>query len=174
MMQLSEKLRKARIAKGLTQQEAADMIGVPRSSYADWEKGKEPRASMMGKISEVLGMTMTQSQNMLEEPSAAYSAPTAQQMIDMLRRDKEVLSEGIQLSLSALLKNDQRVEANLETILGRQDVILKMLQSGLDQVASLRSETSGRPLSELVEEVGRMLKANAQGVVGHKKSVPGK
>ena len=158
MLQLSTILRNARTAKGLTQQEAADRIGVPRSSYADWEKGKEPRASMMAKISDVLGINLTQSHHVAEDPGAAYQAPTAQQMIDMLSRDKEVLSEGIQLSLSALLKNDQRFDVSLETILGRQESIKKMLQVTLEQLSTIRAEASGRPLAELAEEVGRMLR----------------
>lgn len=54
MSQLAEKIRKARKSKGYSQQEMAELLNVPRSSYAEWEKSTEPKASIMTKIAEIL------------------------------------------------------------------------------------------------------------------------
>lgn len=54
MLHISEKIKKARKIKGFTQEEAAELLGVPRSTYAEWEKGTEPKAGIMEKISEIL------------------------------------------------------------------------------------------------------------------------
>jgi transcriptional regulator with XRE-family HTH domain len=37
---LGEQIRRARIEKGLTQKQLADLLGVKNNSISDWEKGK--------------------------------------------------------------------------------------------------------------------------------------
>lgn len=53
------RLREARVAKGLTQQQLADRCGVPQQHIARWESDThEPKARTAVRISEVLGTTV--------------------------------------------------------------------------------------------------------------------
>lgn len=48
-----------RIAIGITQDQLAEKLGVDRSTVTKWELGKSyPRASLLPKISEILGCTV--------------------------------------------------------------------------------------------------------------------
>lgn len=51
-MKLSEKIKQARKAAGLTQEEIAKMIGVKQSNYTVYENGVEPRFDRLVKIAE--------------------------------------------------------------------------------------------------------------------------
>lgn len=53
------KLREARVAAGLTQQQLADRLGVPQQHIARWESdAHEPRARIAVRASEILGTTV--------------------------------------------------------------------------------------------------------------------
>ena len=55
MADFKENLRQARLAKGMTQGEVADLIGVAKSTYSLYETGKrEPDVLKIKKISKVL------------------------------------------------------------------------------------------------------------------------
>ena len=52
-------LRTLREAKGLTQAQLANAVGVAPSSVYNWERGKfEPRASQLRELARVLGVRM--------------------------------------------------------------------------------------------------------------------
>src|SRR4051794_31414475 len=52
------KLREARLAAGLTQQELADRLGLAQTVIARWESGtREPRVRAAVRVSEVLDTT---------------------------------------------------------------------------------------------------------------------
>lgn len=57
-MEFGQKIRNARIAKGLTQQELGDMVGVQKSAIAKYENGKvvNIKRSTMQKIASALNM----------------------------------------------------------------------------------------------------------------------
>lgn len=59
MLQICENIRLARVSKGLTQQEAADLLNVKRSTYAEWERNIEPKRAMLTKIAEIFGMNIS-------------------------------------------------------------------------------------------------------------------
>lgn len=183
MLQIAENIRRERISKGLSQQEMADKLGVKRSTYAEWEGKVEPKGSILLRIAEILGMPVTalteNRQSVVNETGIPYNAKdtfqplSAMETITELRRDKEVLREGIQLSLSALLKNDERMESNLDSIGGKQDALLALMQSTLEQVAGIQAHISGRPLADVVAEVGKSLGVFAPAGGSGKKSVKG-
>lgn len=58
---LKIKLKAARINKGLTQQQLANLMGVCRETYAAWENGKRfPDYQQIGKLCETLGLSYDQ------------------------------------------------------------------------------------------------------------------
>lgn len=57
-MSIGEKIKSARIAKGLTQEELGEILGVQRSAIAKYENGRvvNIKRSTLKKISNVLGI----------------------------------------------------------------------------------------------------------------------
>ena len=57
-MNVGEKIRSARIAKGMTQEELGKILGVQKSAIAKYEKGRvvNIKRSTLKKISDVLGI----------------------------------------------------------------------------------------------------------------------
>jgi transcriptional regulator with XRE-family HTH domain len=57
-MNIGEKIKAARIAKGMTQEELGEILGVQKSAIAKYEKGRvvNIKRSTLKKISEVLGI----------------------------------------------------------------------------------------------------------------------
>lgn len=55
-MGFSEQLRKARLSRGYTQQQVADLMGITKSTYCGYETGKrEPDVPKIKKLAEILG-----------------------------------------------------------------------------------------------------------------------
>jgi transcriptional regulator with XRE-family HTH domain len=60
-MDIGNKIRTAREAKGLTQKQVAIEIGMDQSQYSNIEKGKtDPYTSTVEKIAKALGMTLSE------------------------------------------------------------------------------------------------------------------
>lgn len=56
---LNERIRKLRLAKGLTLQQVGDVFGISRGSVSSWESGvNTPDARKLVKLAEVLGTTV--------------------------------------------------------------------------------------------------------------------
>lgn len=57
-MEIGEKIREARLAKGMTQGELGDLIGVQKSAIAKYENGRvvNIKRSTLKKISDILGL----------------------------------------------------------------------------------------------------------------------
>lgn len=56
---LNERIRKLRLAKGLTLQQVGDVFGISRGSVSSWESGVNiPDARKLAKLAEVLGTTV--------------------------------------------------------------------------------------------------------------------
>lgn len=57
-MSVGEMIKKARLAKGMTQVELAEKVGVKKSAVAKWESGRvsEIKRSNLQRLSEVLGI----------------------------------------------------------------------------------------------------------------------
>ncbi len=55
----NELLKSARLKAGLTQAQLAEKIGVPKSTYCNWEQGtREPNVLKLKQIARALGVTM--------------------------------------------------------------------------------------------------------------------
>lgn len=72
-MKLSQQLRSLRQSQGLTMKKVAESVGVPVSTYRDWEYGSKVPASVAPKLAEVLRVStrdllgLTNSQTELHE-----------------------------------------------------------------------------------------------------------
>jgi len=55
-----ERLRKLRTQKGLSQKQVADLIDVPKSTYRDWEYGKQIVGEPYVILAEALGVSLTE------------------------------------------------------------------------------------------------------------------
>lgn len=54
-----ERLKQLRQKKGLTQQEIAELLGVKRNTYSDWENGKtEPNFEMVLKLADLFEVSL--------------------------------------------------------------------------------------------------------------------
>jgi phage repressor protein C with HTH and peptisase S24 domain len=58
-MSLHDRIREARKAKGLTQAELGELIGVAKTTVAGYEKNREPTAAQLGEIADVLDVDVT-------------------------------------------------------------------------------------------------------------------
>ena len=60
-MEIGDKIKKAREAKGLTQKEVALTVNMDQSQYSKIEKGKtDPSSSTLEKIAKALGLTLSE------------------------------------------------------------------------------------------------------------------
>lgn len=55
MPTLSERIKKARLSSGLSQQEVASRLGVSQVTVSSWERGTEPRARSVAALKALLG-----------------------------------------------------------------------------------------------------------------------
>ncbi len=54
-MSWNEKIKQARIDKGLSQQQMSDLLGIARGCYAHYEQGvREPHITLLAKICTIL------------------------------------------------------------------------------------------------------------------------
>ena len=74
MLQISDKLKKFRKLRGLSQQEVADEIGEKRSTYAHWEQGGTPKSDVLPRLAKVLHVDIDDilSTDEVQEPGATY------------------------------------------------------------------------------------------------------
>lgn len=68
-MNIGEKIKKARLEKGYTQEELGNLIGVQKSAVAKYEKGRvvNIKRSVLSKISNVLGIPPVELVSDIEE-----------------------------------------------------------------------------------------------------------
>lgn len=80
-MNIGEKIKKARLAKGYTQEELGNLIGVQKSAVAKYEKGRvvNIKRSVLKKISQVLEIPPVELVSDIEEKPVE----TANKLADM-------------------------------------------------------------------------------------------
>ena len=55
----SERIKRLRKNKGLKQQELAEILGIKRNTYSDWENGKtEPRFDNLVKLADLFDVSL--------------------------------------------------------------------------------------------------------------------
>ena len=93
-MDIGEKIRAARIAKGMTQEELGEILGVQKSAIAKYENGRivNIKRSTLKKISEVLGIRPSE---LIYEKIEAKEEKHTTQKDDGLSEEKRELIERI-------------------------------------------------------------------------------
>ena len=70
MSVFSERLKEARTKKGLSQYYVSQELGIPRTTYANWEQGKaEPGIDMMRRLAEILEVSADYLLGLTDDPS---------------------------------------------------------------------------------------------------------
>lgn len=89
-MNIGEKIKAARLAKGMTQSELGEILGVQKSAVAKYESGRvvNIKRSTLKKMSEVLGLRPVE---LIEEETAKKNDIQVDIVIRM-RKDSEFLS----------------------------------------------------------------------------------
>ena len=59
-MQIAENIRLLRVSRGLTEGEAAKLLGVGRTTYQNWENNTEPDIARIKQIADVFGVHYVQ------------------------------------------------------------------------------------------------------------------
>ena len=58
-MNFSNRLKKLRTQKGLTQQQISDYLNIPRTTYSGWERGaQEPNFTMISTLAELFNVSI--------------------------------------------------------------------------------------------------------------------
>jgi transcriptional regulator with XRE-family HTH domain len=100
MMYAGKKIKVARVAKGYSQEELADLIGKTRPLVSSIEQTGKGSIHTLRKICQVLGIEMDMLENDANEPDTYYiSGSKVKQLeseIDQLRRDNELLRDLVQ------------------------------------------------------------------------------
>lgn len=96
--EIGERIRQARQARGLTQEQLAEEVGVSRSAVAQWETGRAGQVTgNLTRIAEVLGTGMDQLTHGRVKPRSG--PPGTGDEVAMLRLYRECRSEDRQLLL---------------------------------------------------------------------------
>ena len=78
-MTIHARIKAARKAKGMTEQQLADLIGVTRAAVQQWEreeKGTAPKRTIQGKVAQALGISLAELLG-TEAPYGEWAAPVA-------------------------------------------------------------------------------------------------
>lgn len=128
-LQISTNILNARKAKGLTQQQMADLLEENRSTYAEWEHGTIPRADILAKIATITGVSWGELLGIDENPSAeekpAHENPLEQ--ILPLGELKVTLKDYVDLITSQNHKAEKEKEEYLALIGNQINLIREVL-----------------------------------------------
>lgn len=143
-MAFSENLRAARKAAGLTQQQVADRIGVTKSTYCNYEKGKrEPDVLKIWEIVRVLGVS---GDDLLDTGFDEKKAPSLSDEALEVARGYEELDHWGKVAVRELLDTErQRVEDDkqfqLETLLETEPKVINLYTE--PSAAGIATPTAG-------------------------------
>lgn len=143
-MAFSENLRAARKAAGLTQQQVADRIGVTKSTYCNYEKGKrEPDVLKIWEIVRVLGVS---GDDLLDTGFDEKKAPSLSDEALEVARGYEDLDHWGKVAVRELLDTErQRVEDDrqfrLDTLLEAEPKVINLYTE--PSAAGIATPTAG-------------------------------
>lgn len=87
---IGTRIKKRRQVLDMTQQDLADALGVSKSTVANWETGKHFPLRYLGKVEDVLGVSLDDAEEPLEIP------PDLQEYIDKLSdRQRELFIDAL-------------------------------------------------------------------------------
>lgn len=112
---INENIKAARKKSQLKQQEIADKLGIPRSTYATWEGKADPDFEMIKRIAMLCGYKFADlideefiTHNQLNEPEPKYKKYNAVKVVD-----KDELSVMDSLQMKSMLRVMLRSQAEI-------------------------------------------------------------
>jgi len=101
---LSDRLALGRADKGWSQKRTAAEIGIPESTWSDWERGKvRPRPERLRKVSEKLGIPHDELSELLVLSAEEQPGPLPlEDRVDALEREVADLKRELQQAMSTL------------------------------------------------------------------------
>lgn len=151
-MNIGSKIKAARIAKGLTQEELGHMLGVEKSAVAKYEKGRvvNLKQATLKKLSEILDVSISE---MFDESNEMFSEQEADPLTDI----RAVFSK------------------NLRTLVTRTGKFRKEVSEDIGVSYSTFSEwCTGKkyPRPESLEALARYFGVSVLELIGEQKSEP--
>lgn len=109
-MDIGEKIRAARLAKGMTQEELGDILGVQKSAIAKYESGRvvNIKRSTLKKISEILGIRPAELIGDVKKEKPATDSELPESVNALLEIVKTLSEEDAALLLAALKAKQKR------------------------------------------------------------------
>lgn len=160
MLHLSDNIKKFRELKGISQQKVADEIGEKRSTYAEWERGIEPKASALVKIAKVLGVSTSQLLEGIDDKPAIEANTVhqkslghvpAEELIQVLKEHNEFLRRNFELSLAGISIQAASILAHVATSLEKDDE--REAAGNTEKLRQLKTDTGRRIGEKLVVSV---------------------
>lgn len=107
MLQFGEALKQLRQRMGLRQDDVARMVGVERSTVANWERGaKQPSLETLVKLSQVFGVSLDELVGVTEAttplPLASYCSLVSDPLVKLLAERTGVPAKNIAAFIVAL------------------------------------------------------------------------
>ena len=108
MLQIPQNIKAARVLKGLTQKQTADLLHVKRSTYANWETNTAPGIDDLKIIAQVLDTNLS---SLLGEDSISVDKPINEVLSEnaegMIKMEADIIA--LKLYVSELISERQKV-----------------------------------------------------------------
>lgn len=127
MKQLGETLKRLRQKSRLRQEDVATMVGVERSTVANWERGvKQPSLDTLLRLSEIFGVSLDElvgaTRATTPLPLACYCSLAADPLVKLLGERTGVPAKSIAAFIAALqLSEDVRGNCRKKSLKGESD-----------------------------------------------------
>lgn len=111
MIQFGDSLKQLRQRMGLRQDDVAKMVGVERSTVANWERGaKQPSLETLVKLSQLFGVSLDELVGLTEVttplPLACYCSLVSDPLVKLLSERTGVPAKNIAAFIAALQISD--------------------------------------------------------------------
>jgi len=105
LVNVGEKIKTARIAKGLTQEQLGELLGLQKSAVAKYENGRvvNIKRSMLQKISEVLGIRPAE---LITDNTKMTVSENRQKLIELINSIPESKVEITLKMINSIIEND--------------------------------------------------------------------
>ncbi len=166
-MIIGEQIAKFRKAKGLTQRELGEAIGVSASAVSQWESGGTPDISLLPALSDVLGVTVdslfgrveSRRENMGEAFGKYLSSlPAERRLSELIALAKKAMFIGCVDQINDILDFDKR-DSKADYITN-DGIAAAIYSGGISFICAARSESGGLGvLTECDERVSGLFAA---------------
>jgi len=105
LVNVGEKIKTARIAKGLTQEQLGELLGLQKSAVAKYENGRvvNIKRSTLQKISEVLGIRLAE---LITDNTKMTVSENRQKLIELINSIPESKVEITLKMINSIIEND--------------------------------------------------------------------